>query len=147
MNDSLVPSCEFPAVTSFPERSHQDSNPWKPVPVSKPGFSNFLKCFKYTKYNGEYVSHSQLRVAQWLRGSLAKPRVTYRSGSMPPLSKFSTTQKNLCDYRHKGFHWGLNSQNLSEFPIPGSRISKNVSKTQNIKAIMVVNVKWQWHNG
>ena len=82
-----------------------------------------------------------MTVAQWIRRWTAKPRVTYRYGSNPTMSKFSTKQKNFGDYRHKGFHWGLNSQNLSEFPNQGSKISKNVSKIQNIMAIMVVNVK------
>ena len=134
-----------PAVTR--QGFHWDSNPPKPVWVSEPGFNNFQKCDKCTKYNGEYKSLSQATVVQWIRRAIAKPRVTYRCGSIPTMSKFSTRQKNFGDYRHKGFHWGLNSQNLSEFPNQGSKISKNVSKIQNIMAIMVVNVKWQWHSG
>jgi len=69
------------------------------------------------------MSHSQGTVAQWTRGSLTKQRVTYWWGSNPTVGNFSTRQKNFGDYRHKGFHWGLNSQNLSEYPIPGSIIS------------------------
>ena len=67
----------------------------KPVGISKPGFNNFLKCFKYTKYNGEYRSHSQATVAQSIRGSLTKPRVSYWWGSNPTVGNFSTRQKNF----------------------------------------------------
>ena len=45
-----------------------------------PGFNNFQKCFKNTKYNGEYDPQSQARVAQWIRGWVPIPRVAYRSG-------------------------------------------------------------------
>ena len=54
------------------------------------------------------MSHSQGTVAQWTRGSLTKPKVTYWWGSNPTVGNFSTRQKNIGDYRHKGFHWGLN---------------------------------------
>ena len=95
--DLLVPSCESPAVTSFPEGFHLDSNPRKPVPVSNPGFNNFRKCFKYTKYNGEYNSHSQATVAQGIRGFASIPRVTYRWGSNPTVGNFSNRQKYFGD--------------------------------------------------
>ena len=82
-------------MTSFPEGFHLDLNPRKPVPVSNPGFNNFRKCFKYTKYNGEYNSHSQATVAQGIRGFASIPRVTYRWGSNPTMGNFSNMQKTL----------------------------------------------------